>query len=202
MLKGLDRLKGCAHNFPMKIGYARVSTDEQNLSLQLDALKGAGCDAVYEDRLSGAAKRPGLAQALAACNAGDVLIVWKLDRLGRSLPDLVGLSETLKSRDIGLKVLTGAGAAIDTTTPEGRLFFGMFAVIAEFERELIRERTKAGMNAARRRGKRVGRPLSLTPEKLELARRLVAEGKGKAMAARMIGVNPATLRRGLSGTLP
>jgi DNA invertase Pin-like site-specific DNA recombinase len=121
----------------MKIGYAHVSTDEQNLALQLDALKAAGCDAVYEDRLSGAAKRPGLAQALAACGAGDVLIVWKLDRLGRSLPDLVVLSETLKSREIGLKVLTGAGAAIDTTTPEGRLFFGMFAVIAEFERELI-----------------------------------------------------------------
>jgi DNA invertase Pin-like site-specific DNA recombinase len=186
----------------MKIGYARVSTDEQNLALQLDALKGAGCDVIHEDRLSGAVKRPGLAQAIAACAAGDVLIVWKLDRLGRSLPDLVGLSETLKSRDIGLKVLTGAGAAIDTMTPEGRLFFGMFAVIAEFERELIRERTKAGMNAARRRGKRVGRPLSLTPEKLDLARRLVAEGKGKAMAARMIGVNPATLRRGLGGLLP
>ncbi len=183
----------------MKIGYARVSTDEQNLSLQLDALKGAGCDAVYEDRLSGAAKRPGLADALQACGAGDVLIVWKLDRLGRSLPDLVALSETLKSRDIGLKVLTGAGAAIDTTTPEGRLFFGMFAVIAEFERELIRERTKAGMNAARRRGKRVGRPPALTPEKLDLARRLVAEGKGRGIVARMLGVGSATLRRGLSG---
>lgn len=183
----------------MKIGYARVSTDEQNLALQLDALKGVGCDAVYEDRLSGTAKRPGLALALAACGTGDVLIVWKLDRLGRSLPDLVGLSETLKAHDIGLKVLTGAGAAIDTTTPEGRLFFGMFAVIAEFERELIGERTKAGMDAARRRGKRVGRPVMLTPEKLDLARRLVSEGKGRAIAARMIGVAPATLRRALNG---
>lgn len=185
----------------MKIGYARVSTDEQNLSLQLDALKGAGCDAVYEDRLSGAAKRPGLANALQACSGGDVLIVWKLDRLGRSLPDLVALSETLKSRDVGLKVLTGAGAAIDTTTPEGRLFFGMFAVIAEFERELIRERTKAGMAAARRRGKRVGRPPLLTPENLNLARRLLAEGKGRGEVARMLRVAPATLRRRLSGDL-
>ncbi len=103
----------------MKIGYARVSTDEQNLALQHDALKGAGCDAIYEDRLSGAVKRPGLGQALAACAAGDLLIVWKLDRLGHSLPDLVGLSETPKSRNIGMKVLTRAGAAIDTTTPEG-----------------------------------------------------------------------------------
>ena len=164
----------------MKIGYARVSTDEQNLALQLDALKGAGCDTVHEDRLSGAAVlRPGLDQALAACAAGDVLIVWKLDRLGRSLLDLVGLAETLKARDIGLKVLTGKGAAIDTTTPEGRLFFGMFAVMAEFERELIRERTKAGMAAAKRRGRRAGRPVQLTPEKIDLARRLVGEGKGK-----------------------
>jgi DNA invertase Pin-like site-specific DNA recombinase len=183
----------------MKIGYARVSTDEQNLALQLDALKAAGCDAVHEDRLSGVAKRPGLEQALAACAAGDVLIVWKLDRLGRSLIDLVGLVETLKARDVGLKVLTGEGATIDTTKPEGRLFFAMFAALAEFERELIRERTKAGMSAAKRRGQHVGRPATLTPEKLDMARRLVAEGKGRAIVARMVGVCPATLRRGLNG---
>lgn len=200
MLKRLDRSKRCAHNFSKKIGYARVSTDEQNLALQLDAVNGAGCDTVYEDRLSGAvAHRPGLEQALAACAAGDVLIEWKLDRLGRSLLDLVGLSETLKARDIGLKVLTGKGAAIDTTTPEGRLFFGMFAVMAEFERELIRERAKAGMAAAKGRGKRAGRPVVLTSEKLDLARRLAAEDKGRDIVARMIGVSPATLRRGLNG---
>jgi len=144
------------------------------------------------------AKRLGLTQALAACAADDVLVVWKLDRLGRSLLDLVGLVETLKSRDIGLKVLTGAGASIDTTKAEGRLFFAMFAAMAEFERELIRERTRAGMDAARRRGKQVGRPVVLTPEKLDLARRLVAEGKGRAIVARMIGVGPATLRQGLN----
>ncbi len=182
----------------MKIGYARVSTDEQNLGLQHDALKGVGCNAIYEDRLSGAAKRPGLAQALTACAAGDMLVVWKLDRLGRSLIELIELVETLNSRDVGLKVLTGSGASIDTTKSEGRLFFVMFAALAEFERELIKERTKAGMDAARRRGKKVGRPVALTPEKLDLARRLVAEGKGRAIIARMVGVGVATLRRTLN----
>src|SRR5215207_2666150 len=98
-------------------------------------------------------------------------------------------------RGVGLKVLTGEGAAIDTTRPEGRLIFGVFASLAEFERELIRERTKAGMRAARRRQKRVGRPRTLTPEKLDMAHRLLAEGKGRAVTARMIGVDPSTLRR-------
>ena len=142
-------------------------------------------------------KRPGLTAALAACQAGDVLTVWKLDRLGRSMAELVRIVDDLKARDIGLKVLTGEGAAIDTTRPEGRLIFGVFAAFSEFERELIRERTRAGMAAARRRGKRLGRPALLDPDKLDLARRLVAEGRGKAEAARMIGVNPATLRRRL-----
>lgn len=182
----------------MKIGYARVSTDEQNLDLQLDALAAAGCETVYQDKLSGVVKRTGLAQAIAACSPGDVLVAWKLDRLGRTLIDLVGLVEKLNARDVGLKVLTGAGASIDATTPEGRLFFAMFAAMAEFERELIRERTRAGMDAARRRGKRAGRPAVLTPEKLDLARHLVIEGRGKAETARMIGVGAATLRRKLN----
>jgi DNA invertase Pin-like site-specific DNA recombinase len=141
----------------MKIGYARVSTDEQNLGLQLDALQADGCGRVFQDTASGArSNRKGLADALQACAPGDVLTVWKLDRLGRSLLDLVGLVEGLKARDGGLKVLTGAGASIDTTRPEGRLFFAMFAALAEFERELIRERTTAGMKAAKRRGVHVG----------------------------------------------
>lgn len=182
----------------MKIGYARVSTEDQTLALQLDALRAHGCEIIHEDRLSGAASdRPGLTAALAACAAGDVLTVWKLDRLGRSMAELVGIVDDLKRREVGLKVLTGEGAAIDTTRPEGRLIFGVFAAFSEFERELIRERTKAGMQAAKRRGKRLGRPLTLTPEKIEMAKRLIAEGKGKATAARMIGVDPATLRRGL-----
>ena len=143
----------------MLIGYARVSTDDQNLDLQIDALQAAGCGRVFQDTASGArSNRKGLGEALQACAAGDVLTVWKLDRLGRSLLDLVGLVETLKARQVGLKVLTGAGASIDTTKPEGRLFFAMFAAMAEFERELIRERTAAGMKAAKRRGPARGPP--------------------------------------------
>lgn len=184
----------------MKIGYARVSTEDQTLALQQDALRSAGCEAMHEDRLSGVAlNRPGLMAALAACQPGDVLHVWKLDRLGRSMAELVGIVEDLKARGVGLKVLTGEGAAIDTTRPEGRLIFGVFAAFSEFERELIRERTKAGMQAARRRGKHVGRPVILTPEKLDLAKRLLAENKGRAVVARMVGVDPATLRRALNG---
>ncbi len=182
-----------------KIGYARVSTEDQTLALQQDALRSAGCDALHEDRLSGVAvDRPGLTAALAACNSGDVLLVWKLDRLGRSMTELFRIVDALKARGVGLKVLTGQGAAIDTTRPEGRLIFAVFAAFSEFEGELIRERTKAGMQAARRRGKHVGRPLLLTPEKLHMARRLLAEGKGRTVAARMIGVDPATLRRALN----
>lgn len=184
----------------MKIGYARVSTEDQTLALQQDALRAAGCDAVHEDRLSGVvANRPGLTAALVACQPGDVLHVWKLDRLGRSMSDLVAIVDELKARGVGLKVLTGEGAAIDTTRPEGRLIFGVFAAFSEFERELIRERTKAGMKAARRRGKILGRPRALTPDNLDLANRLLAEGKGRAVVARMIGVDPATLRRALNG---
>jgi DNA invertase Pin-like site-specific DNA recombinase len=115
----------------MKIGYARISTDDQNLNLQLDALQVEGCERVFQDTASGArSNRRGLTAALDACGSGDVLTVWKLDRLGRSLLDLVGLVEVLKARDVGLKVLTGAGASIDTTKPEGRLFFAMFAAMA------------------------------------------------------------------------
>jgi DNA invertase Pin-like site-specific DNA recombinase len=185
----------------MKIGYARVSTEDQTLGLQLDALRAAGCDAVHEDRLSGmAANRPGLNSALGACQPGDVLHVWKLDRLGRSMMELVGIVDDLRRRGVGLKVLTGEGAAIDTTRPEGRLILGVFAAFAEFERELIRERTKAGMQAARRRGKRLGRRPALTPEKLDMAHEQLAKGKGRAVVARMIGVDPSTLRRALNGT--
>lgn len=186
----------------MMIGYARVSTDDQNLALQLDALTAAGCEAVHQDKgVSGAAKvLPGRAAALAACQDGDVLTVWKLDRLGRSMAELVALVDELGKRGVGLKVLTGAGAALDTTRPEGRFIFGVFAAFAEFEREMIRERTREGIKAARRRGKRPGRPPSLTPEKLDMARRLIAEGEGKATAARMIGVDPSTLRRELNKT--
>lgn len=182
----------------MKIGYARVSTDEQNLSLQLDALQDAGCETVFNDEgISGAStKRPGLADAMQALKPGDVLTVWRLDRLGRSLPHLIELLAKIGEVEAGFQSIT---EAIDTTTAGGKLVFHMFGAIAEFERTMISDRTKAGIKAARRRGKRLGRPAVLTPEKLDMARRLIAQGKGRAIVARMIGVGPATLRRGLNG---
>lgn len=182
------------------IGYARVSTDEQNLDLQLDALLAAGCGQVFEDRgVSGSAvRRPGLTAALDVCAAGDVLVCWKLDRLGRSTLDLVGLVETLKGRGIGLKVLTGEGASIDTTRPEGKLIFAVFAAFAEFERELIRERTREGMKAAKRRGKAVGRPRKLNPHQVAHARAMLdAGGETQAGVAALLGVGVETLRRAL-----
>jgi DNA invertase Pin-like site-specific DNA recombinase len=185
----------------MKIGYARVSTDEQNLDLQLQALEAEGCEIVHEDKASGVLNgRKGLGDALARCNEGDVLVVWKLDRLGRSLLDLVGLVEDLKTRGVGLKVLTGQGAQVDTTRPEGRMIFGILATLAEFERELIRERTKAGMAAAKRRGVRIGRPRKLSPYQLEQAAAMMdGGGKSRADVAALLGVNVATLRRALNG---
>ena len=181
----------------MRIGYARVSTDDQNLALQLDALQAAGCEKVFQDTASGARpNRKGLADALDACASGDVLTVWKLDRLGRSLLDLVGLVEALKARDVGLKVLTGAGASIDTTKAEGRLFFAMFAALAEFERELIRERTRAGMQAAKRRGRHVGRPRKLGPDQLDMAAQLLAD-RSQREVAKALGVSSSTLREGM-----
>lgn len=183
----------------MMIGYARVSTEEQNLDLQRDALKEAGCESVFVDKVSGASiKRPGLARALRSAAAGDVLVVWKLDRLGRSLFDLVNFIEDLRARDIGLKVLTGQGAMMDTTRPEGRLIFGVFAALAEYERELISERTKAGIRAARRRGVHMGRPAKLTLHQIEHARALISsEQETRAGAAALLNVDVKTLRRAL-----
>jgi DNA invertase Pin-like site-specific DNA recombinase len=182
----------------MKIGYARVSTDEQNLALQMDALEAEGCERVYKDTASGTrANRKGLADAVTSCAAGDVLTVWKLDRLGRSLSDLVKLAETLKEREIGLKVLAGAGTAIDTTNAQGRFVFGVVAAVAEFERELIVERVTAGMKAARRRGQHLGRPRKLPPERLDVAADLLASGKSWRQVARALSVSTSTLRDGL-----
>lgn len=181
------------------IGYARVSTDDQNLALQADALRAAGCETVHEDRgfTGTATQRPGLTAALAACGEGDVLVVWKLDRLGRSLLHLVQLVEELKARSVGLKVLTGEGATIDTTRPEGRMILAVFAAMAEFERDLIRERTKAGMQAAKRRGRHVGRPRKLTPHDLDVARQLIDGGRERTEVAAALKVGVSTLRRAL-----
>lgn len=178
----------------MKIGYARVSTDEQNLDLQQRTLEADGCKIIYSDKASGAdTRRSGLARALRRCRCGDVLVVWKLDRLGRSLIQLIELVERLNARGIGLRVLTGQGATIDTTRPEGRMIFGIFATLAEFERELIRERTKAGMLAAKGRGVHVGRPARMTPEKIRQAQLLLSTGKKAGEIAEEYGVHVSTL---------
>ena len=140
----------------MLVGYARVSTTDQNLDLQKDALQAAGCERLFTDTASGAkAERPGLSQALNECRKGDTLVVWKLDRLGRSLPHLVETVRDLADKGIGFKSLQ---ESIDTTTSGGKLIFHIFASLAEFERDLIRERTNAGLSAARARGRKGGRP--------------------------------------------
>jgi DNA invertase Pin-like site-specific DNA recombinase len=164
----------------MLIGYMRVSKADgsQVLDLQRDALLAAGVETghLYEDMASGKRDdRPGLAACLKALRTGDTLVVWKLDRLGRDLRHLVNLIHELTEKGIGLKVLTGHGAAIDTTTAAGKLVFGIFAALAEFERELISERTRAGLAAARARGRSGGRPPKMTPAKLRLA--MAAMGK-------------------------
>lgn len=152
----------------MKIGYARVSTDEQKLDLQMKALKNAGCERIYEDYgVSGKTfDRNGLETALGTLNKGDTLVVWRLDRLGRSLSKLVELMEHLGARGIDFRSLS---ESIDTTSSGGRLVFHMMAALAEFERSLISERTRAGMQAARENGKHLGRPRSLTCEQIDQA---------------------------------
>lgn len=182
----------------MKIGYARVSTDEQNLDLQWQALEAAGCEVVYEDRgFSGAAKeRPSLAKVLGQVGPGDLLVVWKLDRLGRSLAHLIGIIDSLGKAGGEIVSLS---ENIDTTTAGGRLIFHMMGALAEFERSLIAERTSAGMKAAKRRGKHVGRPAKLTVHQLARARALIDAGQDtRAGIAALFGVDVTTLRRALN----
>ena len=157
----------------MKIGYARVSRDDQNLDLQRDALLAAGCEKILDDRISGArVDRPGLEKALELARAGDVLVVWRLDRLGRSVKNLIEIMGTLESRKIGLLSLQ---EAMDTTTSGGKLIFHVFAAVAEFERNLLRERTQAGLASARARGRTGGRPLALSEDRRKLAVKLYLE---------------------------
>src|SRR6187431_2224230 len=154
----------------MKIGYARVSTIEQNLNLQTDALERAGCDKIFTDTASGSLdRRPGLLSAIEFCRAGDSLVVWKLDRLGRSLRHLIDTVNLLQSKDVEFISLQ---ESVDTTTSGGKLVFHVFGALAEFERDLIRERTQAGLQAARARGHHGGRPRSLDARKLAQARSL------------------------------
>lgn len=157
----------------MKIGYARVSTTDQHLALQRDALTAAGCEKIFEDVASGAkAERTGLNDALQFARKGDTIIVWKLDRLGRSLKHLIETVNELHDKGIGF---ASVQEKIDTTTSGGKLIFHVFGALAEFERELIRERTNAGLKAARARGKNGGRPPKLTPEKIEMIRAMVSD---------------------------
>jgi DNA invertase Pin-like site-specific DNA recombinase len=154
----------------MLIGYARVSTQDQTLNLQNDALKQAGCSKIFTDTISGATtERPGLQQALSYVRSGDILVVWRLDRLGRSLKHLIETITLLHDREIGFKSIT---ENIDTTTSGGKLIFHIFGALAEFERDIIRERTQAGLLAARARGKRGGRPKTLRDNKVAMAQAL------------------------------
>lgn len=162
-------------NFPnfMKVGYARVSTADQNLNLQTDALRKAGCEKIFTDTASGAVdSRKGLTDAIEFCRAGDSLVVWKLDRLGRSLKHLIETVNKLQAKEVGFVSLQ---ENIDTTTSGGKLVFHVFGALAEFERELIRERTRAGLAASRARGKLGGRPKKLTAKQIEMARKLLKD---------------------------
>ena len=184
----------------MQIGYARVSTLDQNLDLQHRALAAASCDRVFEDRASGtAAHLPGRAELLQFARPGDTVTIWRLDRLGRSLRDLVEIVTMLAERDVGLRSLH---EAIDTTTPTGKLTFHIFAALSEFEAALTRERTCAGLAAARRRGTRLGRPPALDAEQLEIARTLMANPKLSArQVADQLGVHRSTLYRAIAAEM-
>ena len=189
----------------MLIGYARVSKADgsQLLDLQRDALLDAGVDEerLYEDRASGRRDhRPGLDACLKALQPGNTFVVWKLDRLGRDLKHLVNTVDELRARGVGLRVLAGAGAEIDTSTANGRLVFGIFAALAEFERELIVERTRAGLAAARARGRLGGRPRKMDVAMLRMAMRAMAERDTKAQdLARRLGITTTTLYMYVNG---
>ena len=181
------------------IGYARVSTDDQTPALQLDALHKAGVETIFEDRgISGTSRdRSGLTGALAALQTGDVLVVWRLDRLGRSLGDLIALIAGLKERGCGFRSLA---EAIDTTTAGGMMVFHVLGALAEFERSLIAERTRAGLLAAKQRGVQLGRRRSLSEPQLAHACLLIEGGESTTNVARSLGVSRATLYRALAKT--
>jgi DNA invertase Pin-like site-specific DNA recombinase len=173
------------------IGYARVSTAEQDTALQTDALYKAGYDRIFEDTVSGAkVDRPGLTAALAYVREGDTLVAWRLDRFGRSLPHLIETVGALEARGVGFRSLT---EAIDTTTSGGRLIFHVFGALGQFERDLIRERTKAGLAAAAARGRKGGRKPVVTADKLQRARELIANGFNVREAAARLKIGKTAL---------
>jgi DNA invertase Pin-like site-specific DNA recombinase len=182
----------------MLIGYARVSTQDQTLNLQQDALKGAGCDPIFTDTASGAsAERPGLEDALSHLRTGDTLVVWRLDRLGRSLQHLIQTVTALDSRGIGFRSVT---ENIDTTTSGGKLVFHIFGALAEFERDIIKERTQAGLQAARARGRTGGRPKrKASSRKVAMAKALYADRTNSVgEICKILGISRATLYRYLN----
>jgi DNA invertase Pin-like site-specific DNA recombinase len=181
----------------MSIGYARVSTLEQNLDLQEDALKAAGCEKIYTDKTGGTkAERPGLERALADVRPGDSLVVWKLDRLGRSLRHLIETVTDLSNRGVGFRSIQ---EAIDTMTSGGKLVFHVFGALAEFERDIIRERTLAGLAAARARGRKGGRPRGLDDKKKRHAATLHSDPSNSVRdVCRTLGISKATLYRYLA----
>lgn len=179
-------------------GYARVSTSDQEPAAQIDALRAAGCDPIFVEHASGATmQRPEWQACNRGLGAGDTLTVVRIDRLGRSLTDLVSTLDDLAARGVHFRSLT---EGIDTSTPLGRMFYQLAAAFAEYERALIRERTCAGIDAARAAGRRIGRPPALTDEQRTLARRLRDQGEGVAAIARILKVSPSTVRRTVNDT--
>lgn len=189
----------------MLIGYMRISKSDgsQTLDLQKDALIDAGVeiDRIYADTVSGKQeKRPGLDACLKALQPGNTMVVWKLDRLGRNLKHLITIVDELRQREIGFKVLTGQGAQIDTTTPNGRLVFGLFGALAEYERELIIERTHAGLKAARARGRLGGRPSKMDKKTLKMVMTLMSDANSVVLeVAKKFELTTATLYRYING---
>lgn len=179
----------------MLIGYARVSTQDQNLTLQREALINAGCEKVFEDKVSGTrADRPGLSKTLEMLREGDTLVVWKLDRLGRSVKKLVDMVSELNKQGIQFKSLTDS---IDTGTTSGRFFFHVMASLAEMERELTIERTRAGLEVAKKLGRKGGRKPKMTDSKIESAKKLLSSGVPPKEVAKNLGVSVSTLYRWL-----
>ncbi len=178
----------------MKIGYARVSTTDQNLNLQTDALERAGCEKIFTDMASGSIDtRRGLIDAIEFCRSGDSLMVWKLDRLGRSLRHLIDMVNKLQSKGVEFVSLQ---ESVDTTTSGGKLVFHVFGALAEFEREMIRERTRAGLRAARARGKSPGRPKKLSNQQINIAKKLMGDRETNIMEIiKTMNVSKSTLYR-------
>ena len=182
----------------MLLGYARVSTDQQDHALQLDALRAAGCDKLFVETASGIrTDRPELGKALEQARQGDVLVVWRLDRLARSLRHLIDIADDLNRRGVALKSIT---ESIDTTTPSGRFMFNILGALSSMEREIIVERTRAGLIAAAARGRRGGRPAALDESKIRAAKAMLASGSMSAIeVAQQLGCAPSTLYRHVPG---